>query len=576
MRFYKVREEILKGKNIADLPLRVTFYARVSTETDEQLNSLDNQISFFKSFIKSNKNWTYVKGYIDEGISGSTVRKRKKFLQMIEDAKSGYFDLIVTKEVSRFSRNLSDSIKYTQDLLANDVGVYFQSNGINTYDPNSEFILNMMGSVAQEEVKRLSSRVKWGHKEAIKKGRVLGSSTITGYKKDNAKLVVVEEEAKKIRKIFELYASGKYGFYKLARELHRQGINNYKGNIYNKDTLKRIIQNPKYKGYYRGHTTETIDYRTKQRVYIPKEEQIIYKDERVPAIVSEELWNRANEVLDGRSILMKASNGNAKRSERKYCYTTKIFCSDHNVSYQRMTSKRKQTKPRWACGNYVKYRLEACESPIIAEIDLNNIFVVLMGQVFNNKNEIIKEMLDYYSNLNIDNNYQYEISNINKEIKSIETKKEKLLELNIDGSISNLEFKERNDKYNEEISLLNIRIGKVEQERKLMADSFGNIKVIEDAIKKQVDYKNNVNEFVDKFLEEIIVYKEDNDRHKLLLKIYLNLLKKTIPTGTGARHINDDNSLPIFSKEVETLDLGRSDFQRNSFKINVYLSYDID
>lgn len=102
MRFYKVREEILKGKNIAELPLRVTFYARVSTESDEQLNSLDNQISFFENFIKSNKNWTYVNGYIDEGISGSTVKRRKKFLQMIDDAKSDYFDLIVTKEVSDF------------------------------------------------------------------------------------------------------------------------------------------------------------------------------------------------------------------------------------------------------------------------------------------------------------------------------------------------------------------------------------------------------------------------------------------------------------------------------------------
>lgn len=576
MRFYKVREEILKGKSIAELPLRVTFYARVSTESDEQLNSLDNQISFFENYIKSNKNWIYVNGYIDEGISGSTVKKRKKFLQMIEDAKSGYFDLIVTKEVSRFSRNLSDSIKYTQELLANDVGVYFQSNGINTYDPNSEFILNMMGSVAQEEVKRLSSRVKWGHKEAIKKGRVLGSNIITGYKKDNAKLVIVEEEAKKVRKIFELYASGKYGFNKLAMELHRQGINNNKGNIYDKDTLKRIIQNPKYKGFYCGHTTEIIDYRTKQRVYIPREEQIIYKDKSIPAIVSEELWNRANEVLDSRSTLMKASNGNAKKSERKYCYTTKIFCSDHNVSYQRMTSKRKKTKPRWACGNYIKYRLEACESPIIAEMDLNNIFTIIMEQIFNDKNEIVKEMLEYYSNLKIDNNYNQEISNIKKEIKNIEAKKEKLLELNMDNSISNLEFKERNDKYNEEISFLNIKIGKIEQERKLMTDSFGNIKIIKDAIKKQVDYKNNVTEFVNKFLEEIIVYKEDNDRHKLLLKIYLNLLKKPIPIGTGARHIKDDKSLPIFSKEVKTLDLGRSDFQRNSFKVNVYLSYDID
>ena len=170
MKFYKVRQYLQEGKNINDINLRVTFYARVSTLEIEQLNSLDNQITYFKDYIKSNSNWTYIDGYIDEGISGSTVAKRKNFLKMINDAKEDKFDLIITKEVSRFSRNLSDSIKYTQILMQNDVGVYFQTNGINTYDPNSEFILNMMGSVAQEEVKRLSARVKWGHKEAIKKG----------------------------------------------------------------------------------------------------------------------------------------------------------------------------------------------------------------------------------------------------------------------------------------------------------------------------------------------------------------------------------------------------------------------
>lgn len=567
MQFYKVREEILKGKNIADLPLRVTFYARVSTESDKQLNSLDNQISFFENFIKTNKNWTYVNGYIDEGISGSTVKKRKNFLKMIKDAEEGYFDLIVTKEVSRFSRNLSDSIKYTQKLLAYDVGVYFQSNGINTYDPNSEFILNMMGSVAQEEVKRLSSRVKWGHKEAIKKGHVLGSSTITGYKKENTKLVIVEDEAKKIRKIFELYATGKYGFYKLAMELHRQGINNYKGNIYDKGTLKRIIQNPKYKGFYRGHTTETIDYRTKQRIYIPIEEQIIYKDKSIPSIVSEELWNRANEILGNRSLLMKSSNGNARITEKKYCYTAKIFCGDHNVSYRRMSNKK---NPKWACGDYIKYRLDACKSPIIAEADLNNIFVIIMGEFFKNQKDIIDEMLNYYSSIKIDNHYQYEISNLKEEIQNINAKKEKLLDLNIYGSISNMEFKERNDKYNQEIMLLTKKVERIELDKKKMIDD-DYLKTIKRAIEK-MDYKNNVKEFVDIFLDEIIVYKENDDRHKLLLKIYLNLFKRKFSIVKGARHINDNSLLPIFDKSIKTLDLKRSDFQNNSFKIRVYSS----
>ena len=573
MRFYKVREAILQGKNITTLPLRVTFYARVSTDSDEQLNSLENQISYFKEYITNNPNWIYVDGYIDEGISGSSVKKRKHFLRMIEDAKSGYFDLIITKEVSRFSRNLSDSIKYTQELMANDVGVYFQSNGINTYDPNSEFILNMMGSVAQEEVKRLSSRVKWGHSEAIKRGRVLGSSSITGYKKDNAKLVIVEEEAKVVRKIFELYATGNYGFCKLAMELYKQGIDNSKGKIYDKDTLKRIIENPKYKGFYSGHTTETIDYRTKKRVYIPKEERIIYRDENIPAIVSEELWNRANEILESRSNVVKNKELSNRRTERKYAYSGKIFCSEHNFNFQRSTGSRRSKKPRWACGYYMRYRLEACESPIIAEMDLDNIFSDIMNKIFENKDSIINEMMSYYSNLKLSNTYQNEIKKVNNKIDEIKRKKDKILELNINGNISNLEFQERNDEFNEEIANLKKKITTLEKEKDLMSISTSNLKNVESAIKKQLDFKTNIQSFVETFVDEIIVSKIDNDRQNIKLDIFLNLIKKPKVNIKGSRHLGTINeNLSIYSSSRDTIDLGRSDFKKNTFTYNVYLN----
>lgn len=128
----KIRNEISKGQSIYNIPLRVTFYARVSTDKDVQLNSLDNQILYFENFINDNRNWIYVKGYIDEGISGTSVKNRTNFLKMINDAKEGRFDLILTKEISRFSRNTVDSIKYTQELLENDVGVLFLSDNINT------------------------------------------------------------------------------------------------------------------------------------------------------------------------------------------------------------------------------------------------------------------------------------------------------------------------------------------------------------------------------------------------------------------------------------------------------------
>ena len=523
MKFYKVRQYLQEGKNINDINLRVTFYARVSTLEIEQLNSLDNQITYFKDYIKSNSNWTYIDGYIDEGISGSTVAKRKNFLKMINDAKENKFDLIITKEVSRFSRNLSDSIKYTQILMQNDVGVYFQTNGINTYDPNSEFILNMMGSVAQEEVKRLSARVKWGHKEAIKKGRVLGSNNIIGYTKNNATLVIEPNEANKIREIFKLYATGKYGFTKLALILYNRGIKNSKGNIYDKDTLKRIIENPKYKGYYRGHTTEIIDYKTKKRINISKEEQIIYKSDKIPKIVSEELWNKANKVLEERRTEIKLNSYN---SIKKYPYTSKIICGNDRCKYSRMTNKNNKLKPRWACCNYIKYRLNVCKSPIIYECDLDNIFINILKKLFN-LNDIIKTLADYY--INCKNNIEYDtiISNIENNIKKINLKKEKILDLLINNIITNNEYKEKNNNYNNDISILKKKIDILREEKK--KKSITPQKLINE-VKEKLKYKDILEDFINTFLEKVIVYKNNDDRKDLTLEIYMNIgdIKNTV------------------------------------------------
>lgn len=263
MNYYEIKKLINSGVNIRDIPLRVTYYARVSTDNSLQLNSLDNQINYYENLIKNNQKWIFHPGYIDEGISGSSVKNRHNFLRMIRDAKLGLFDLIITKEVSRFSRSLLDSIKYTQELNRYNVGIFFETNGINTFDSNSEFLLNMMGSVAQEEVKRLSSRIKWGQINAIKQGHILGSK-ITGFYKEKNKLIINPNETKLIKTIFSLYASGKYGLTTLSIKLASLGYLNSKGNLYDKNTLKGIITNPKYKGYYCGHKTEIIDYKTKK------------------------------------------------------------------------------------------------------------------------------------------------------------------------------------------------------------------------------------------------------------------------------------------------------------------------
>ena len=148
-----IKDELKSGKRIEELPLKVVYYARVSTEHDEQTTSITNQISFFENYINNNKNWLFVKGYIDEGISGKNTIKRTNFLNMINDAKNKKFNLIITKSVSRFARNTIDSIYYTDLLSQYEIGVYFFNDNINTFYSDSEFRLTLMASIAQDELR---------------------------------------------------------------------------------------------------------------------------------------------------------------------------------------------------------------------------------------------------------------------------------------------------------------------------------------------------------------------------------------------------------------------------------------
>ena len=201
----KIRAELRMGRSIIDLPLRVTFYARVSTDQDEQLNSLENQVKHYTELIQRKKNWKFVPGYVDEGISGTSTKNRDDFNRMIRDARMGLFDFIITKEISRFSRSTLDSIRYTQELLDYNVGVFFQNDNINTLDSDSEFRLVIMAGVAQDEVRKLSERVKFGFRQSIKNGRVLGNDKLYGYDKKDCCLSINEEEAEIVRIVFDLY-----------------------------------------------------------------------------------------------------------------------------------------------------------------------------------------------------------------------------------------------------------------------------------------------------------------------------------------------------------------------------------
>ena len=286
MNVLRIRNEMRNGETIFDLPLRVTFYARVSTDKDEQLNSLENQVQYYTQFIQEKRNWTYVQGYVDEGISGTSTKKRDSFLRMIADAKAGRFDFIITKEISRFSRSTLDSIQYTQELLEHDVGVLFQNDNINTLDSDSEFRLVVMAGVAQDEVRKLSERLKFGFRQAIKNGHVLGNDKLWGYDKKDCVLTINAGEAQVVRRIFDLYANQQMGIRRISQVLYDEGFTSRKGNAFNVLTIRHILCNPKYKGWYCANKSQTVDYRSKRKIFMDESEWVMYPDPSIPAMFS--------------------------------------------------------------------------------------------------------------------------------------------------------------------------------------------------------------------------------------------------------------------------------------------------
>lgn len=573
MNYDEILKSIMHGEKIYNLPLRVCYYCRVSTDSDVQLNSLDNQLEYYENYIKSKPKWIFSGGYIEEGKTGVRVDVRPSFKKMIHDAKNNKFDLIITKEVSRFARDLEDSIHYIRELKDSGVGVFFENQNLNTFDSNSELILNIMFNLAQDESRKLSSRVKFGHRQAIENGHVLGSSNITGYKKDNCKLVIVENEAKFIKILFELYASGKYGFQKLSKKLSELGYLNKKGKLYDKDSLKRMIENPKYKGYYRAKTYEILDYRTKRRKKNSLDEQVLYKckDGSIPAIISEELWDQANKILKSRT--KGYENNNYWSGGLKYAFSSKIYCKEHNTNFQRSHGSKNKNRPTWSCSMYLQHRLSACESPIIAEIDLYNIISSIMNNVIPQKKSIIDNMIKLYENIDRNDHYYKELELLNTNIKIIEEKKSMALDLVFNGDISKDSLKMQFEKYDQEIKSFNVKKTMIIKQIERLNNSHDNLDRMTKLIEEEIN-GGSLNEFIRKFVDEIIISKIDGDRYNIKLDIYLDLYGEEKSKIKGAIHINganDDNILYLENQTCDTIEVKRIIDNPNRFTYNVYL-----
>lgn len=536
MDVYSTRKQLLT-KRIFDIPLRVTFYSRVSTDSDEQLNSLENQVSYYTDYIKRNKNWTYIEGYVDEGLSGISTRKREKFNQMIDDAFLGKFDLILTKEITRFARNTLDSIKYTRELLNCGVFVFFQNDNINTIDEDSELRLTIMSGIAQDELRKLSSRVRFGHQQAIKSGVVLGNSRMFGYVKENKRLVIDEREAQMVRTVFELYATDEYSMKQIENVLWEQGYRNHNGNKISHTTLSNMIANPKYKGYYVGNKVRITDMFTKKQKFLPQSEWHVFKDETgetVPAIVSEELWEKANAVLSRRSADVKNRQNKCNHAN---LLTGKIICSHCNKPYYRKDATyRGKNTSRWTCSHKLKNGSDSCPSFTINEAEIKDIIF----DVFTNSYEDAEKYIDEYLSDFKKECYKdcsEDIAKYQAVIENAKKKMDKLLQMNIDGKLSDIDFERMLKKCKREEDDAQAVIDELNNASEKMRDTAKGLRVmkthLQEAIRTVKDGKEITAPFINKYIDKIVAVPEDDGSLTLYIYLFSNevLQKSLVRTG---------------------------------------------
>ena len=521
MNVLKIRSEMRNGKSIFDLPLRVTFYARVSTDKDEQLNSLENQVQYYTELIQSKPNWTYIEGYIDEGISGTSTKKRDSFNRMIADAKAGRFDFIITKEISRFSRSTLDSIQYTQELLEHDVGVLFQNDNINTLDSDSEFRLVVMAGVAQDEVRKLSERLKFGFRQAIKNGHVLGNDKLWGYDKKDCVLTINEEEARVVRRIFDLYANQQMGIRRISQTLYDEGFTSRKGNAFNVLTIRHILCNPKYKGWYCANKSQTVDYRSKRKVFLEESEWVMYPDSSIPAIVSEELWDRANALYKRRSEQMMAHQSAAEFHNR-YPYSGKIICEEHGTSFHRQVLKSaKGEKEVWQCRVYRNRGRAACSAPQLRTTELDQIMAQIFDQLAQNKQAIVDAVVKVIQSVPEEHDYTRDTLRIEEDLSAINAKKDRLLEMSMAEAISIEEFKRRNDGFNEQMKGLEERLELLKAEEQKSRRSVEQLAQIRAVLEQELSFENGINSALVTTILDHIVVRKGSTKEEIHLDIHL-------------------------------------------------------
>lgn len=525
----------------------VVFYGRVSTEHEAQLAALENQMQWYEDQAKYHPNWTVLKSYIDRGITGTQAKKRPAFMEMLNDAKYHKFDLIVTREVCRFARNTVDTLVITRQLKEIGIEVYFVEDNIWTMDNDGELRLTIMATLAQEESRKTSERVRAGQKISRDNGVLYGNGNILGYDRLGDTYVINEEQAETVRMIYDLYLNG-YGFTKIVNELVMQKRKDSSGLVrWDATKVSRILHNATYKGYqgyYKSYKNNHLDQKT---ILNRDEDTYLYVKGRFTPIISEEVWDKCKALRESKVTLRKTQEGKLKRTGTRTSediWAKRLICRcGHRMRKDRWHVNKTGLTYGYKCYNVLnngskQTRIDAgldadkyCDMGTIADWKFDLMLHELLKALNLNNDDLIKKAYNQFENsYTKETKEARELRDAEAKLRKIRIKLENLTEMRVNGEIDKQEYSSLKAKINGEMLIAEKEIDDIkrvvlEEERKatplVSIDVFRSMAVEDLDFTKPIRHSALVNTMIKKIVPNT----------SLDFKWYLNLYPKRDDAG---------------------------------------------
>lgn len=465
---------------------KVAAYARVSTDSDEQYTSYDAQVTYYTNFIKGKPNWEFVKVYADEGISGTSTKRRDEFKEMIESALNGKIDLIITKSISRFARNTLDTISITRQLKAKGIEVYFEKENLWSLDDKTEFLLTIMASIAQEESRSISQNITIGKRWGMKEGKVsFAYKNFLGYKKVDGKIVIDEAQAETVRLIYMMFLKEGKTCTGIAEFLKSKGITTPSGKSCNwtKNTVYSILTNEKYKGDALLQKKYTADYLEHRVVPNNGELPQYYVENNHPAIIEREVWEMVQTEMMRRSMLGAAYSGNS-------IFASKLICGDCGKPYgkKKWHSTSKYAREIYRCNAKYNKGQTQCQTPNLTEEDIKSKFIEAYNFVMCDKKQVIEDTLVVIELLTDTTDLDTEIAKLQEKIERISSDVSLMVRENARTQQDQIKFAARYEELTKEYETQKAALEKAVKEKAYKTGKATKMRAYLEAMKQADDF----------------------------------------------------------------------------------------